>query len=246
MAFIARDVPSVGAESSSILYTSIFMLFCMAFLAMVFSVESLGMEIQLWLLSFVVMWISVCYMLLIVFRKYAWINLEKPEINALFLSENRYGGGSSPSGTAPGNYGNPSTQKNDGNQAGLGTNSGNDENSDVNSKDLSYAFDKQKGDVEESQPQHVRKPSGEPNSIESYGFSVQTSDIETTDSLGASQIYRNSVDAIGVGSIEQNAGGRQADSEIDSHESESSSPEEIEAMNKLPLRLQKRMAGRNM
>jgi hypothetical protein len=106
MAFVARDVPSVGAESSNILYTSVFMLFCMIFLILVFVVASIEPRMQLFLLSFVVAWISLIYLLLIVFRKYAWVNLTKEEINALFLGEkyataynkssndDRYGGAS--------------------------------------------------------------------------------------------------------------------------------------------------------
>jgi hypothetical protein len=207
------------------------MLFCMAFLAMVFSVESLGMEIQLWLLSFVVMWISICYMLLIVFRKYAWVSLTKPEVNAMFLSENRHSG--------TGQYGNslPSDKASDDfgkeNQSGGGVQKG----SDGNSKELSYTVGKQNGgnDGEQAQPQQVRRPSAEPMSNDSYGFSAQTSDIETTDSTDRTSV-RASLGVAGPDTIASSSHER-SDSEGDSQESSLSSPEEIQAMKQAAFKI---------
>jgi len=90
MAFVARDVPSVGAEASGILYTSLFIAFILIILALILSLDVVTYKIQVLTIAFGVMWISACYVLLIVFRKFAWINRTREEINAIFLSTNSY------------------------------------------------------------------------------------------------------------------------------------------------------------
>merc|ERR1712137_1084043 len=89
MAFIARDVPSVAGESGSILYSSLFTLFSMAFVTMIFAALSnnIDSQITIWLLAFVVMWISIIYICLIIFRKFKWINHTQQQIGQIFLSD---------------------------------------------------------------------------------------------------------------------------------------------------------------
>jgi hypothetical protein len=87
MAFIARDVPSVGGEAGAILHVSLFFVFALIFLAVIMS---LGMgitpDLQVWLIAFCIMWISAIYVVLIIFRKLKWIEHSREEINELFLS----------------------------------------------------------------------------------------------------------------------------------------------------------------
>lgn len=87
LAIMTRDVPSVAGESSSILHVSLFTLFSMVIVTIAFLVESLGSELKLFLLGFVLFWVSVCYMALIVFRKYAWVGYSAEDIRALFLGD---------------------------------------------------------------------------------------------------------------------------------------------------------------
>jgi hypothetical protein len=89
LAFVTREVPSVAGESSSILHVSLFSLFSIVILALGFFVESLEVDLKLFLLSFVFFWMSVCYMTLIVFRKVAWINMTREEIRALFIGDSK-------------------------------------------------------------------------------------------------------------------------------------------------------------
>jgi hypothetical protein len=106
LAIMTRDVPSVAGESSSILHVSFFTLFDMVILAIVFFVDSLAADLKTFLMTFVVFWISLCYMFLIIFRKYAWINHSAQEIKALFLGDKHdcthytTGGGSSGAATS--------------------------------------------------------------------------------------------------------------------------------------------------
>jgi len=85
MAFVAREVPSVGGESGAILYVSVFILFTLVFLTMIFAIDSVSPELETWLLSFAVLWISACYVILVVFRKYSWIDATQEEVNTRFL-----------------------------------------------------------------------------------------------------------------------------------------------------------------
>merc|ERR1712176_207038 len=87
LAIMTRDVPSVAGESSSIIHVSFFTLFAMVILALVFFVDSIKADLKIFLISFVVFWVSVCYLALIIFRKTAWINHSAQEIKTLFLGE---------------------------------------------------------------------------------------------------------------------------------------------------------------
>lgn len=87
LAFRTRDVPSVAGESSSILHVSLFSLFSMAIGALSMGIDSIGTDTKNFLLAFVIFWISLCFMLLIIFRKIAWINYSADEIRTLFLGE---------------------------------------------------------------------------------------------------------------------------------------------------------------
>lgn len=87
LAFVTRDVPSVAGESSSILHVALFTLFSIILVYAAFLIDSLGKDIKIFLLSFVLFWISMCYMTLIIFRKYAWINYSEQEIRDLFLGD---------------------------------------------------------------------------------------------------------------------------------------------------------------
>jgi len=89
LAFMTRDVPSVAGDSSSILHASFFTLFSMVILALVFLVESIPSDLKIFLLSFVVFWISLCYMIMIIFRKIAWMSCSAKEIVAIFMGENK-------------------------------------------------------------------------------------------------------------------------------------------------------------
>jgi hypothetical protein len=87
MAFIARDVPSVGGEASAILHVSLFFVFALIFLAVIMALGTgITPDLQVWLIAFCVMWISAIYVVLIIFRKYKWIMHSREEINELFLS----------------------------------------------------------------------------------------------------------------------------------------------------------------
>jgi len=87
LAFIARDVPSVAGESSSILHVSLFSIFSMVLVTIAFLVESLGNDLKVFLLGFVLFWVSLCYIALIVFRKLAWVGYSAADIRTLFLGE---------------------------------------------------------------------------------------------------------------------------------------------------------------
>jgi len=89
MGFIARDVPSVGGESSSILYTTAFLTFAMVILVVAFSLD-ISSGLRSFLFSFALFWVSVLYLFLIVFRKYTWIEFSSDELTVEFLRQNTY------------------------------------------------------------------------------------------------------------------------------------------------------------
>jgi len=100
MAVLARDVPSVGSESASILYTSVLAAFVLIFLGMLVMTNAVTPRMQNFFISFGFMWISGCLVVLIVFRKYAWLSLGSTEIRAKFLQTNQ----SSSFQAGPGDY----------------------------------------------------------------------------------------------------------------------------------------------
>jgi hypothetical protein len=82
----ARDVPSVGSESSGILYTVIFLFFAFVLILCVNNLNIGEASLIVWLNNFCLLWITAIALGFIVFRKAVWLKLDNDEIRKRFLS----------------------------------------------------------------------------------------------------------------------------------------------------------------
>jgi len=95
MAVIARAVPSVGGESTGILFSSVFITFTMVFVGLVFVLGStkalsFSYEVEILLVCFAVFWCAIIALGFIVFRKLMWINASQEAVHGMFLRPSSY------------------------------------------------------------------------------------------------------------------------------------------------------------
>jgi len=96
MALRARNVPSVGGESSAILVTASFSFFAIVLVGLVLVSGTVNIFLETFLVSFAVFWCSLIAVSLIVFKKWFWIHLTSRDVQRMFL---RTGGPYSESNT---------------------------------------------------------------------------------------------------------------------------------------------------
>jgi hypothetical protein len=91
VALLARNVPSIGAESSGILYTLAFYFFVIVVNIALSSALASTPTFSSWLNSFSMLALTVVATGLIVFRKALYLSLTQEELYAIFLSPNSTG-----------------------------------------------------------------------------------------------------------------------------------------------------------
>ena len=91
VALLARNVPSIGAESSGILYTVAFFFFVIVVNGALNAALAGAPTVSAWLNSFSMLALTVLATGLIVFRKAFYLSLTQEELYAIFLSPNSTG-----------------------------------------------------------------------------------------------------------------------------------------------------------
>jgi hypothetical protein len=86
VAVLARNVPSIGAESSGILYTVAIYFFVIIINGALSAALANSPTIGIWLISFSMLAVTVVAMAFIVFRKAFYLSLTQQELYAIFLA----------------------------------------------------------------------------------------------------------------------------------------------------------------